>query len=104
MFKWTVLPEGDGKYGIAKQGYAPAYPVIEGVQGRFMMKKFAAWWVPTGCTMYSNDAGRINNLRIMRFAEVLLLHAEACLETNDESGAMKDINRIRVRAGLPEKT
>ncbi len=51
----------------------------------------------------SNDAGRINNLRIMRFAEVLLLHAEACLETNDESGAMKDINRIRVRAGLPEK-
>lgn len=103
MFKWTVLPEGDGKYGIAKQGYAPAYPVIEGVQGRFMMKKFAAWWVPTGCTMYSNDAGRINNLRIMRFAEVLLLHAEACLETNDESGAMKDINRIRVRAGLPEK-
>lgn len=33
MFKWTVLPEGDGKYGIAKQGYAPAYPVIEGVQG-----------------------------------------------------------------------
>ena len=46
MFKWTVLPEGDGKYGIAKQGYAPAYPVIEGVQGRFMMKKFAAWWVP----------------------------------------------------------
>ncbi len=39
----------------------------------------------------------------MRFAEVLLLHAEACLETNDESGAMKDINRIRVRAGLPEK-
>ena len=28
MFKWTVLPEGDGKYGIAKQGYAPAYPVL----------------------------------------------------------------------------
>ena len=35
MFKWTVLPEGDGKYGIAKQGYAPAYPVIEGVQRAF---------------------------------------------------------------------
>ena len=49
MFKWTVLPEGDGKYGIAKQGYAPAYPVIEGVQGRFMMKKFAAWWALLQC-------------------------------------------------------
>ena len=35
--------------------------------------------------MYSNDAGRINNLRIMRFAEVLLLHAEACLETNEKT-------------------
>ena len=54
--------------------------------------------------MYYNDGARINNLRIMRFAEVLLLHAEACLETGDESGAMRDINRIRVRAGLPEKT
>lgn len=39
----------------------------------------------------------------MRFAEVLFLHAETCLQTGDASSAMKDINRIRVRAGLPEK-
>lgn len=103
MFAWTALPSGDDKYRIAQKGYAPAYPEIEGVKGRFLMKKFAAWWCPSGCTMYSNNPARINNLRIMRFAEVLLLHAEACLETNDETGAMKDINRIRVRAGLPEK-
>ena len=36
-------------------------------------------------------------------SEVLFLHAEACLETGDNANAMKDINRIRVRAGLPEK-
>lgn len=53
--------------------------------------------------MYNNDVGRICNFRIMRFAEVLFLHAEACLETGDNANAMKDINRIRVRAGLPEK-
>lgn len=81
----------------------PAYPTIEGKEGRFIMKKFSCWWVPTGCTMYSNIDARINNYRIMRFAEVLLLHAEACLQTGDVASAMTDINRIRVRAGLPEK-
>ena len=81
----------------------PAYPTIEGSEGRFIMKKFSCWWVPTGCTMYGNTAARINNYRIMRFAEVLFLHAEACLQTGDVAGAMSDINRIRVRAGLPEK-
>ena len=39
----------------------------------------------------------------MRFAEVLFLHAEACLQTGDVAGAMADINRIRMRAGLAEK-
>lgn len=81
----------------------PAYPTIEGSEGRFIMKKFSCWWVPTGCTMYGNTAARINNYRIMRFAEVLFLHAEACLQTGDVAGAMSDINRVRVRAGLPEK-
>lgn len=81
----------------------PAYPTIEGNEGRFIMKKFSCWWVPTGCSMYGNTPARINNYRIMRFAEVLFLHAETCLQTGDVAGAMKDINRVRVRAGLPEK-
>lgn len=81
----------------------PAYPTIEGSEGRFIMKKFSCWWVPTGCSMYSNIDARINNYRVMRFAEVLFLHAEACLQTGDVVNAMADINRIRVRAGLPEK-
>lgn len=81
----------------------PAYPDIEGKPGRFLMKKFACWWNPEGCTMYHNNNARINNFRIMRFAEVLFLHAEACLQTGDVASAMNDINRIRQRAGLPAK-
>lgn len=96
IFKWTLK---DNKW--SKGG--PAYPEIEGKQGRFLMKKFACWWSKTGCSMYNNPTGRVNNFRIMRFAEVLFLHAEACLQTNEPAKAMADINRIRVRAGLPEK-
>lgn len=97
IFKWTV--KDDKKWSKGE----PAYPVIEGKPGRFLMKKLTPWYNPTGCTMYHNNAGRINNFRIMRFAEVLFLHAEACLQTGDVASAMNNINRIRVRAGLPEK-
>lgn len=103
IFTRTTQPDGDGKYGITKTGTSPAYPEINGKEGRFMLKKLTCWWNPTGCTMYTNNPGRITNFRIMRFAEVLFLHAEACLETGDNASAMADINRIRVRAGLPEK-
>ncbi|MCI7706129.1 MAG: RagB/SusD family nutrient uptake outer membrane protein [Bacteroidales bacterium] len=103
IFNWTASPSGDDKYGIAKAGTSPAYPKINGKEGRFLFKKLTCWWNPTGCTMYTNNAGRIANYRIMRFAEVLFLHAEACLETGDNTAAMADINRIRLRAGLPEK-
>lgn len=98
IIKWTLK---DKKWTNGAGG--PAYPEIEGKQGRFLMKKFASWWSKTGCSMYNNPTGRVNNFRIMRFAEVLFLHAEACLATNEPSKAMADINRIRVRAGLPEK-
>lgn len=103
IYTYTALPEGDGKYGIGKFKISPAYPEINGKEGRFLMKKLTCWWNPSGCTMYSNKAAMNTNYRIMRFAEVLFLHAEACLETGDVASAMADINRIRVRAGLPEK-
>ena len=40
----------------------------------------------------------------MRFAEVLLLYAEACAKTNDADGANYALKLIRKRAGLQEKT
>lgn len=103
IFQWTTQPQNDDKYRI-KSGMSPDYPVIEGVESRFVWKKLTPWWNKSGCTMYSNNSGRVTNFRIMRFAEVLLLHAEASLEDNDNAAAMADINRIRVRAGLEPKS
>ena len=37
----------------------------------------------------------------MRYAEVLLLAAEACLESGDNTSALDYFNQIRVRAQLP---
>ena len=81
----------------------PAYPEIDGKEGRFIWKKFSCWWNEGGCTMYNNPGGRKNNFRLIRFAEVLLLHAEASIQTGDVSSADADLQRIRNRAGLPEK-
>ena len=42
---------------------------------------------------------RWNNYTIMRYAEVLLLYAEACIQTGDASEALNAINQIQRRAG-----
>ncbi len=42
---------------------------------------------------------RVNNYVIMRYAEVLLLYAEACLQTGDNAGALDAVNQIQRRAG-----
>ena len=44
---------------------------------------------------------RLNNIIVMRYAEVLLNYAEACLMTNDVAEAKKYINKIQERAGAP---
>ena len=45
------------------------------------------------------DNGRLNNIIIMRYAEVLLNYAECCLRTNDAATALTYINQIQRRAG-----
>jgi len=47
---------------------------------------------------YGNNV-RLNNNIIMRYAEVLLLYAEACLQTGDSGAAKSVINDIQRRAG-----
>jgi hypothetical protein len=44
------------------------------------------------------------NLRVMRYAEVLLLAAEAHVQGGDKAKALSYINRIRSRAKLPDLT
>ncbi len=45
------------------------------------------------------DNIRLNNYLVMRYAEVLLNYAEACLQTGDQDEAKKYINMIQKRAG-----
>lgn len=48
---------------------------------------------------YGGFAIRVNNFIVMRYAEVLLMYAEACLQTGDTGEAKKYINMIQERAG-----
>ena len=41
---------------------------------------------------------------MIRYAEVILNEAEARVETNDIQGALKAVNEIRARVGLPAYT
>lgn len=83
----------------------PNYPTISGKPGRFLIKKFTNFYKneAESNSMY-NQTNQNNNLRVMRFAEVLLLHAEACIKTNKLAEAAADLTRIRDRAGLAKKT
>jgi SusD family. len=45
-----------------------------------------------------------NNTRVMRYAEVLLMYAEACAKTSDEGNARIALNEVRDRAGLADVT
>lgn len=83
----------------------PDFPTIDGIKGRFLIKKFTNFYKneAESNSMYAMK-NQNNNLRIMRFAEVLLLHAEACIKTGKLAEAADDLTRIRNRAGLAKKT
>ena len=44
------------------------------------------------------------NIRVMRYAEVLLINAEAAFQLGNMAGAITAINLVRARAGLPART
>jgi len=69
-----------------------------GHQGYFDWK-----WRFLGSEVIANSYGLAtdNNYRLMRYAEVLLLAAESCLQSGDQSGALNYINQVRTRAQLP---
>lgn len=67
------------------------------------------FWVPLKHVVRVGDAvedgssyssvHRLNNIIIMRYAEVLLNYAECCLRTNDAASAKTYVNMIQERAG-----
>lgn len=48
----------------------------------------------------TNIRNNANNIRIMRYADVLLMYAEACAETGDDANAIVALNQVRTRAKL----
>ncbi|REE00168.1 RagB/SusD family nutrient uptake outer membrane protein [Marinoscillum furvescens] len=46
----------------------------------------------------NNERAGVKNFTIMRYADVVLLYAEALNETGDQPGATEQLNRIRARA------
>ena len=43
-----------------------------------------------------------SNDRVIRYADVLLMHAEAAYHTGDESAAKQSLNQVRARVNIPE--
>ena len=69
-----------------------------GNYGGYILKKFM------DDEIIGRDQNNENAWIHMRYAEVLLNYAEACLELGEEVEAAKYINMIRNRAGLPDFT
>lgn len=89
-------------------GGAPVYTVSQstGAQnGKFLLKKYTAYYIKSkNADNMGHKEGKSNNVRAIRFAEVLLLYAEACTKTGDILQANWALNEIRQRAGLPQTT
>jgi len=64
-----------------------------------------SFWLPFKQILRSTDVGaygnnvRLNNNVVMRYAEVLLLYAEASLQSGDNGQALWAVNEIQKRAG-----
>ena len=75
--------------------------VEQGLYGQSFWLPFKQLVRASDCGAYGNNV-RLNNGLIMRYAEVLLLYAEACLQSGDNSQGAWAVNEIRKRAGLSE--
>ena len=75
--------------------------VKDGLYGQSFWLPFKQLVRGSDCGSYGNNV-RLNNGVIMRYAEVLLLYAEACLQSGDSAQGAWAVNQIRSRAGLSE--
>lgn len=69
---------------------------------RFLNRK--TMWINEDGTvpkLNHDSRGPLNNRQI-RYSDVLLMYAEACLETGDETNAITYLNKVRERVKLPE--
>ena len=86
LYRGEVTPEGD------KISESAANP-------RYNQKAYTPGNVTKEC-----GYGRDQNIRVLRFAEVLLMNAEAANELGMPDMALSSLNRVRERAGLKPVT
>ncbi|OUJ74106.1 RagB/SusD family nutrient uptake outer membrane protein [Hymenobacter crusticola] len=82
MERGTTTPDGDSIY-------------TSNSNERYNMKAYVPNSVDKSC-----GYGRDQNIRVLRFGEVLLLNAEAANELGQTAKALATVNRVRARAGL----
>ena len=91
------IPDGAKFYGKSGKwiGYTTLFSggTFDSWQGKwFACRKY-------GSDKYESDAGNSGiNDRLIRYADVLLMYAECCVETGDQSTALKYIDLVRARA------
>lgn len=61
-------------------------------------------YVPSALNNSACGYGSIQNIRILRFAEILLINAEAANELGNSAQATLNLNKVRARATLPATT
>ncbi|GAB3930386.1 RagB/SusD family nutrient uptake outer membrane protein [Larkinella terrae] len=77
-----------------------ALPIANAAVSNDSTPFFNKWWDPNSTAVTSESAA---NVPILRYAELLLIHAEAENEANGPTAkAYKSLNRVRNRAGLPD--
>ena len=86
LFRGEITPEGEQ--------INPTAP-----NPRYNQKAYVPGFVTRDC-----GYGKDQNIRLLRFAEVLLMHAEAANELGQTSEALASLNLVRNRAGLPSLT
>jgi hypothetical protein len=88
-----VSPSNGRKYGL---------PITNSTVANDSTPFFNKWWDPNSTAVTGESAA---NVPILRYADLLLLHAEAENEANGPTEkAYKSLNRVRNRAGLPSLT
>ncbi len=96
--KWTIIKHGED---VAGDPLATNYQITpEKHKSARINRKF---YIPKELRSetYSRETNPLN-IRLIRYADILLMHAEACYEVGNESEARTSLNEVRARVGLDD--
>lgn len=105
---WYAGSSFDKLWASARPKIVRLYPAFNHdttTYGRFLIRKMTnSWSSNANADNYWGPTPSDANYIIMRYAEILLMHAEAAIVNGNLPAALSDINTIRNRAGLVSKT